>query len=182
MSRDFYFYKVSRIENKVPSLIHPNSKYKDDETIFMIDLDRAENWMKTIGQEAIVEYIGYDYFQLSLDKFNSKYDSFSYAFNGKYSFYMNGKFLGSVLEEEVEKYKKVKQYNALLFKRELIHEPEDNYAIYDMKDGLYSKEELLKIAKEVEDNYCTDSYEALYTLYKCVYLASLGNLIWCEVG
>ena len=180
MSKNYCFYKVSRIEHRIPKIVHPDFKYQNDDDIYIVELDRASEWMKTIGKQAIVEYIDCDYKKLTLDKFNSDYNRISYVFNGNRDFYLDGKHLGTVSKDECNGYNKLMQYEALLFKRELIYNPDDYYAIYGMKDGLYSEDELFKKIEEIENSDYCDAYEALYILYKCAHLAHLGHLVWCE--
>ena len=181
MSKDFCFYKISRIEDKIPPVIPPDSEYQNDESICIVRSDIADEWMKIIGQRTTVEYLGCDLSQLSFDKFGIRYDCAHYLWNSGYDFYSNDKYLGRVSREEISKYEKVMQYEAFLFKREKIHAPEEKYAIYNMEDRLYSEEELLKIAEDIENSSDCESYEVLYTLYKCAYLARNGYTIWCNV-
>ena len=46
MGKDFYFYKVSRIEQDIPHVIACDSEYKNDHTICITDAQNADTWMK----------------------------------------------------------------------------------------------------------------------------------------
>lgn len=184
MSRDFYFYKVSKIDHEVPAVIHPASNYIEENSFHEVRIDRADQWMLDIGRKTTIEYISSNLMKISRDKFGRDYNCCSSrSYNGDFEFYYNNEFLGRVTREERKKYETVESYEAILFKKELIMRPcEGTYILYDMEEKLYTEKELLEIEAEAEKEYGTESgYEVLYTLFKCAQLAREGNLIWCEI-
>lgn len=60
MSRDFYFYKVKATDKKIPAVIHPGSKFIEENGLYDINIDRASPWMLEIGKRTIIEYISED--------------------------------------------------------------------------------------------------------------------------
>lgn len=184
MSRNFNFYKVSKIDHEIPPVIHPDDNYIEENGFQEIRLNRADPWMLDIGRKTTIEYVYCNLMQLSRDKFGCEYNCCrSRWYAGEYLLYRDEELLGVVTKEEREKYETIESYEAVLFKKELIIRPyEGTYILYDMEDRLYTEKELLEIEAKAEKEYGTDSgYEVLYTLFKCAQLAREGNLIWCEV-
>lgn len=186
MSSSYSFYKVSKIEGDVPKVITVGSSYLEDNDIFSVHLESAQAWMKDIGRRTIIEYKGLDYDEICFLKFGSKFNRISYKYPGGSTFYLENKELGYIDNQELKSYEKVINYEALLFKSELIASPEHRYALYGMECRLYTESELLDIAYKIENDeeYPVSMYEheALYALYKAALLASKGNKIWCEVS
>lgn len=182
MSRDLYFYKVKATDKEVPAVIHPGSKFLEENELYDIDVKRADPWMLEIGKKTVIEYISEDLTQYCLDKYGCKFSYAVYLMDFGYEMHSEDKKLGLVPFEDLEPYKKVKSYEAVVFEREPIGDPEYSYTLYDMQDKLYTEDELYAFADKVENEYGAEChYETLYILYKCARLARQGDTIWCEV-
>ncbi len=183
MSRDFYFCKVSALDHDIPSLFHPGDNYLDENGLFKVNLEHAKPWMLDIGKKVTIEYMGQNLTQLSIDKFGRKYRSAQWLMDNGYIMYdVEGNKLGHVSKEEAKKYETLESYEAVVFNRETLFSPDDNYLFYDMEDKLYTADELIAYADKIANEYGEyGNYEALYILYKCARLANQGALIWCEI-
>lgn len=182
MSRDFYFYTVKATDKEIPAVIHPGSKFIEENELYDIDVKRAAPWMLKIGKRTVIEYTSKDLTQYCSDKYGCEFKYACYLINVGYELHSEDKKLGIVPFEDLKEYEKVKSYEAVIFERELIADPEDRYTLYDMQDKLYTEEELYSFADNIENEYGAEyHYETLYILYKCARLARRGELVWCLV-
>lgn len=182
VSKDITFYKVKPIDHIIDCKIAPDSPIISDSKYRIVDYDRASDWMKKIGQRAIIQTVARDYKKACMDYFHSAYDSIHFGWN-EYDFFLKGERLGSIRCPDLDAYEYIEEYEAVIFEQELIIAPDESYCLYNMEDRLYTCDELRKIAKDLEsEDVYANPYEALYALLKCAFLAQDGNCIWCEIA
>ncbi|MBP3871891.1 MAG: hypothetical protein J6E46_13065 [Faecalicoccus sp.] len=188
MSRDLYFYKVSRIVEKLPEVIDIDETPID--YVYAYDRDALE-WEKEIGQKCIIKQKEIKWFEAAKDLLGKQPKSIRYRSDETYPCYdEKGQCIGVITSKMLEPYYYTAERISYVYNREYLATSSSVYIVESARDGIITFDELFQWAEEViqyidenDEGECFDyAGKMLFAVIKAAIYAKNGDMILCDIG
>lgn len=188
MSKELYFYRVSKIDKRIPKTINL------DETSLEYaysDENHAAEWEKIIGQRCLIMHRTVDIFTAAEKEFGQRPASMQFQYNDDYNCYdEEGEFLGIMTRKMMEPYYYMDERFAYVYDKESLTTADSGHIVKSAHSGIIGYDELVLWAEEatryIDEYYSGECYKEPGQALFAVMLAALhvknGDMVLCEVG
>lgn len=188
MSRELYFYKVSRIDKRIPKTINL------DETALEYaysDENQATEWEKRIGQRCLIMHRTIDIFAVAEKEFGKRPASMRFQYNNDYNCYDDeGELFGIITRKMMEPYYHMDERYSYVYDKEPLITADSGHIVKSAHNGIIGYDELIIWAEEatryIDEYYSGECYkdpgQALFAVMLAALHTKFGEMILCEVG
>lgn len=184
MSKELYFYKVSQIKKKLPSII--NLDDYDPFPYEYIEEYRAQGWQKDIGKLKTLEVTTVNMFKAAEAIFGKKPSSAQYCYShgGERFFDADGNELGELTPAQFDPYRYKKSFKAYVYESERISIVESAYNL-PIEEGMATYGELIDAVMNIikdENEFYPYIAEKVWGILKAAEAVKNGGLVYAYYG
>ena len=186
VSTNLCFYKVSRIEERLPKTINLDDyNYSDNRFPYeYVKINEAQDWQKDIGKLKTIEMTQVDMFDAAEKILGKRPTSAQYCHNhgGERFFDAEGNELGEVTPEQFGPYRYKNTFQAYVYNSDCVGDVENAYDI-PIKEGILTYDELINAVMNIikeEDEFYSYIGEKIWGILKAAEAIKDGGTVYAR--
>ena len=181
---DIAFYKVQRIEEKLPEIINIDESPLDD-SYFSVREEDAADWQKKIGQKCLIRYKTVNNFEACEKLFGKRPSSIgsSYPREEWHCFDQNGGYIGTLTPAMLDPFRYYTEIPSYVYIQILISSSYFWLSENKLSDSIVSFDDLIQVAKEIVDEYDDEGFamEMMAAVMKAAFHARDNGPVYCMI-